>query len=276
MKRFGSLLRRIGVRLDFYRRSWMQDPVPTKVELKEAQRHVCDEYLADRPELAEKMPVELAQKHALLMGSKATVPEPNSRSVSILRMRFVRTIEFAFAATQREILSQEISVLDAGAADGLYLQALSKSGIGLNVDENCVMQMREEGILAEQGSIYQMPFESKKFDYSLCLEVLEHIQDPIRALNELRRVTRKALIVSIPQVNWTRIRAFGYWSKETQLKSFEELRKEAHHYHLFEFCIDDFEKVCGHAGWRIDEKEHLIPFSPLPKFWLILLRPIWN
>ncbi len=274
MNRLGSLLRRIGVRLDFYRRSWMQDPVPTKVELKEAQRKVCEDYLADRPMLAGKMPVELAQKHALLMGSKTTVPEPDSRSVNILRMRFVRTIEFALAATEKEILSQEVTVLDAGAADGLYLQALSKNGIGLNVDELCVKQMRAEGILAEQGTIYQMPFESKKFDYSLCLEVLEHIQNPIGALNELRRVTRKALIVSIPHVTWTRIRAFGYWSKENQLKSFEDLRKEAHHYHLFEFCIDDFEKVCGHAGWRIDQKEHLIPFNQMPKFWLILLRPI--
>ncbi len=222
-KHVGPFLLRVGARLE---RVGSRLAVPSKAELRMLQRQVCREYVQAHSELAHMMPVQQTMQHSVLMGDKAV--EADSRSVDLLRMRFVRTIEFAMEVTG-DITSPEVTILDAGAADGLYLRALGKQGAGLSIDQQCVDQMRADGFHAEQGSIYQMPFQTKQFDYSLCLEVLEHLQSPIGALHELRRVTRRALIVSIPHVGRTRVRSFGYWEQEDSTKTSTELRAEAHH-----------------------------------------------
>ena len=51
----------------------------------------------------------------------------------------------------------------------------------------------------KQGNIYELPYEDNSFDVVLCLEVLEHLEYPERALKaELQRVARKYCIVSVP------------------------------------------------------------------------------
>jgi SAM-dependent methyltransferase len=45
-----------------------------------------------------------------------------------------------------------------------------------------------------------LPFPDERFDVTVCSEVVEHVEDPWTLLRELRRVTRKALIVTTPNV----------------------------------------------------------------------------
>jgi len=45
-----------------------------------------------------------------------------------------------------------------------------------------------------QASIYNLPFKDKTFDKCFCHHVLEHLDEPIRALTELRRVSRQSEI----------------------------------------------------------------------------------
>ena len=49
-----------------------------------------------------------------------------------------------------------------------------------------------------QGDIYSLPFADKSFAVTFCLEVLEHLQTPEKALAELCRVTDRTLILSVP------------------------------------------------------------------------------
>lgn len=55
------------------------------------------------------------------------------------------------------------------------------------------------------GSVTEMPIPDKKFDVTLCAEVLEHLpfEDFPRALAEIRRVTRRAVVLSLPHWGWT-------------------------------------------------------------------------
>ena len=41
-----------------------------------------------------------------------------------------------------------------------------------------------------------MPVEDEYFDSVLCVEVLEHVPDPIKAIKEINRVTKKEAILS--------------------------------------------------------------------------------
>ena len=43
-----------------------------------------------------------------------------------------------------------------------------------------------------------LPFSDASFDAALCLEVLEHIEEPRPFLAEIRRVAPRQLIVSVP------------------------------------------------------------------------------
>lgn len=54
------------------------------------------------------------------------------------------------------------------------------------------------------SSALALPFRDKSFDVSLCCEVLEHLpyNSFSGALRELRRVTRKSLIMSLPDVSY--------------------------------------------------------------------------
>jgi ubiquinone/menaquinone biosynthesis C-methylase UbiE len=48
------------------------------------------------------------------------------------------------------------------------------------------------------GSVAALPFPARSFDAVLCMEVLEHLEDPASAVRELARVAGSALILSVP------------------------------------------------------------------------------
>ncbi len=48
------------------------------------------------------------------------------------------------------------------------------------------------------GSIYGLPFVNHEFDLVICTEVLEHLNAPILALQEIRRVSAKYCMLSVP------------------------------------------------------------------------------
>ncbi len=52
----------------------------------------------------------------------------------------------------------------------------------------------------EQGNIYSLKFNDDTFDYVLMMEVIEHLEDPLKALKEVKRVLKPngELIISFP------------------------------------------------------------------------------
>jgi SAM-dependent methyltransferase len=55
------------------------------------------------------------------------------------------------------------------------------------------------------GSVLELPFARGSFDAVLCLEVLEHLEDPAAAVRELMRVARKAVVLSVPYEPYFRL-----------------------------------------------------------------------
>ena len=49
------------------------------------------------------------------------------------------------------------------------------------------------------GSSYDLPFPDRSFDLVVMCEVMEHLADPDRALDEIARVARQACLVSVPR-----------------------------------------------------------------------------
>jgi len=105
-------------------------------------------------------------------------------------------------------------------------------------------QKRNPKIKIQQESIYELKREDNSFDLIMVLEVLEHLEDPELALEELNRVTSRYCLLSIPNEPLWRIlnvlrfkylRNFGntpghlhHWSKNKflkLLKKFYQIKK---------------------------------------------------
>jgi hypothetical protein len=92
---------------------------------------------------------------------------------------------------------QANSVLLVGKGDGLVEQILERYGV--NVTTVDVEPSLEPDVV---GSVDSIPCPDGDFDLSLCCQVLEHL--PFErfgvALRELERVTRRCLVLSLPDV----------------------------------------------------------------------------
>ena len=75
-------------------------------------------------------------------------------------------------------------VLDVGCGEKPYeplFAPFTSSYVGVDPVENPRAELR--------GSVEELPVEDESFDVVLCNQVLEHCDDPRRAVSELRRVT---------------------------------------------------------------------------------------
>jgi len=50
----------------------------------------------------------------------------------------------------------------------------------------------------KQASAYELPYKDNSFDLVICTEVLEHLEEPTKAFKEMLRVSKKYLIISVP------------------------------------------------------------------------------
>ena len=83
-------------------------------------------------------------------------------------------------------------VLDAGCGSGRTLDDLARLGEahGIELNPLGVRAARARGHDVREGPVESLPFEEASFDLVTCLDVIEHTDDDVVALRELRRVTR--------------------------------------------------------------------------------------
>lgn len=97
------------------------------------------------------------------------------------------------------------SILDVGCGEGFTLSELKKNGIGKRLEGiEYIQEALDIGkklfpdFTFKKGDIYRLPYKDNTFDIVVCTEVLEHLDKPKDALKELQRVSKKHLILSVP------------------------------------------------------------------------------
>jgi ubiquinone/menaquinone biosynthesis C-methylase UbiE len=99
------------------------------------------------------------------------------------------------------------SILDVGCGEGMLMSSLSdylidkKKCCAIDFDEKEVTDAKKNLPFCEVqiGSIYEIPFENNSFELVTCTEVMEHLENPVTALEELYRVTIKYALISVPR-----------------------------------------------------------------------------
>ncbi len=147
---------------------------------------------------------------------------------------------------RRTVLSRAIAdlglprparILDAGCGSGRNMVELAPLGAvtGVELSEASVSLARDRlvGDVIE-GSVLAMPFDPASFDLAVSLDVIEHLDEDLEALRELRRVVAPggALLVTVPAYEWL-------WSGHDEIN---------HHHRRY--TRRSLQRVAEQAGWR--------------------------
>ena len=134
-------------------------------------------------------------------------------------------------------LPQHARILDAGCGSGRNMVELARRGsvTGLELSSTSVALARERSVgEVIEGSALEMPFADAQFDLAVSLDVVEHLEDDLTALRELRRVVAPggALLLTVPAYQWL-------WSGHD----------EVNHHHR-RYTRRSLQAVAERAGWR--------------------------
>lgn len=128
-------------------------------------------------------------------------------------------------------------ILDAGCGSGRNMIELRRHGAvtGVELAEASVeiARTRDAGEVVA-GSVLEMPFPDASFDFAVSLDVIEHLEDDLGALRELRRVIAPggALLLTVPAYQWL-------WSGHDEIN---------HHHRRY--TRRSLTRVAEQAGWR--------------------------
>lgn len=112
--------------------------------------------------------------------------------------------------------SKKLQSMDIGCGTGLLLEELARYGSswGVDISAQSLSFCKKRGLKnLKQGELgnKQLPFKSNTFDVITALDVIEHIDDDVGALREIRRMLNKngILIVTVPAYQFL----FSYWDR---------------------------------------------------------------
>jgi ubiquinone/menaquinone biosynthesis C-methylase UbiE len=94
-------------------------------------------------------------------------------------------------------------ILDVGCGTGANLKMLASYGSaeGVDISDQAVQFCRQRGLSSVKlGAVEQLPYESETFDLVTALDVVEHLDDDVAGLREMRRVLTKdgRVLVFVP------------------------------------------------------------------------------
>ncbi len=128
-------------------------------------------------------------------------------------------------------------ILDAGCGSGRNMIELGRHGTvtGIELSQTSVdlARARDAGEVVA-GSVLEMPFADQSFDLAVSLDVIEHLEDDLGALRELRRtvVPGGALLLTVPAYQWL-------WSGHDEIN---------HHHRRYTRL--SLRSVAHQAGWH--------------------------
>jgi ubiquinone/menaquinone biosynthesis C-methylase UbiE len=99
------------------------------------------------------------------------------------------------------------SVLDVGCGEGAVTERIARllpaAVVGLDVGDPRLVAEWDgragENLVFHSGSAYALPYPDRAFELVCAFEVLEHLERPAAGLEELARVSSRALVLSVPR-----------------------------------------------------------------------------
>lgn len=183
-------------------------------------------------------------------------------------------------------LNKQTIVADLGCGDGYFLETISdriKMGIGVDIGwekADSLWVSRSKNLTFLKGDIIATKIE-ERVDIAVCMEVLEHVQNPEKVVAHLKTIIKPngIVLITVPIETGPSLLAknfmgfltgyrgrIRYWSlKETLLAAFNPLKLEQ---------IREISNIKAHKGFNFKKiiqlcktefKNVVVKFSPFPK-----------
>lgn len=109
-----------------------------------------------------------------------------------------------------DYIKSEAKLLDIGCASGRFLMFFSNNDKkGLELLSECIDYGAKSGINIVNGDAESLPFSDNEFDVSFLLEIIEHVQNPFKVMQEAKRVSQNRIICTFPYFAKTSIKPYN-------------------------------------------------------------------
>jgi SAM-dependent methyltransferase len=145
-----------------------------------------------------------------------------------------------------------LNILDVGCGTGANLEMLSQFGEaeGVDVSGEALSFCQERGLTnVKQGAAEALPYEADSFDLVTGLDVVEHLDDDLAGLKEMRRVLRRGgrAVLFVP--------AFMFlWGVQDDVSN-----------HRRRYTLKELKRVIREAGFEVERATYvnLSFFAPI-------------
>ena len=157
-----------------------------------------------------------------------------------------------------ELVEPNSKVLDLGCGDGELLQwlAINKSvkGRGVEIASARAQKAIARGVSVYQGDVEQCmsDYPDQAFDYVILSQTLQETRQPLKVLQDILRVGRRA-IVAFPNFGHWRVRLAHLASgRAPKTRLFPHNWYDSPNIHFL--TIDDFEDLVREQGWVVERR----------------------
>lgn len=139
----------------------------------------------------------------------------------------------------RRVTDRRPRILDVGCGTGANLLMLSKYGEaeGVDISEDALAFCRERGLdKVKLGAAEELPYEDGTFDLVTAFDVVEHMDDDLAGLSEMRRVLRPGgrVLLFVPTFMFL-------WGLQDDVSN-----------HRRRYRLPELRRVLEHAGFEIE------------------------
>jgi ubiquinone/menaquinone biosynthesis C-methylase UbiE len=148
-----------------------------------------------------------------------------------------------------------IRVLDVGCASGYMISQIAKEFpkakyFGVDVYDQAILYGKSKypEINFKTAFADNLPFKNNFFDAIIFYETIEHVEDPLKTLRELKRVLKKdgVLILAMDSGNWL-FRVVWFFWENTKGRIWQDA-------HLHPFHHTELLEVVEKSGLKIEKK----------------------
>ncbi len=99
------------------------------------------------------------------------------------------------------------TILDVGCGEGYFINYLNMQNLfnvnieGSDISKEILItaERNNPNITFKKASIYNLDYMDNSFDCVIAMEVLEHLYNPELAIEELKKISKKSVIITVPR-----------------------------------------------------------------------------
>jgi 2-polyprenyl-3-methyl-5-hydroxy-6-metoxy-1,4-benzoquinol methylase len=145
-------------------------------------------------------------------------------------------------------------VLDVGCAYGFMLERMPDSfeKFGVDVSEYAISIAKKRlpsAVFVISDAEKSLPFQEETFDVVICNDVLEHLENPAMALENIKKVLKKGgiLYINTPNLNSFRKKILGFADKKE--------------HHISMFSHKNLLDLLGTGGFKVEKHWTYVNFT---------------